>query len=154
MLNKSTSFVVVVLFATAFMNVGVPAVVAQGLRDGGAGNITPGNGGGIENPLGGGKNQTITDVLTKIIKWMLGLVGFLALIAIIIGGARMIMDFGNEEQVKKGKATVLWAVIGLAVVILSYAIINIVTSDILGAGSQREYDNAPVAPGDDQFKLK
>ena len=88
---------------------------------------------GISNPLGK-SDQTITDVLTGIIKWMLGLVGFLALIALIIAGGRMIIDFGNEEQVRKAKMTITWAVIGLLVVILSYAIINIVSTQILGAG--------------------
>lgn len=99
---------------------------------------------GITNPLGEGGSQTITDVLKKVINWMLGLVGFLALIALIIGGARMIMDFGNEEQVKKAKMTITWAVIGLLVVMLSYAIINIVVSDVLGGGQtksvQQQYD--------------
>lgn len=93
---------------------------------------------GIENPLGGGANQTITDVLKNVINWMLGLVGIVALIALITGGFRMIVDFGNEEQVKKAKLTILWAVIGLAVVILSYAIINIVVSDILGGNTPTE----------------
>ena len=88
---------------------------------------------GISNPLGK-SDQTITDVLTGIIKWMLGLVGFLALIALIIAGGRMIIDFGNEEQVRKAKMTITWAVIGLLVVILSYAIVNIVSTQILGAG--------------------
>ncbi len=98
----------------------------------GEGTVT--GGGGITNPLDGGPDQTITSVLTSVINWMLGLVAFLALIALIIGGGRMIINFGNEEQVKKAKTTILWAVIGLAVVILSYAIINIVVSDILGGG--------------------
>lgn len=92
------------------------------------------SGGGIKNPLSSGGSETVTDVLKRVINWMLGLVGFLALIALIIGGAQMIMDFGNEDRVQKAKVTITWAVIGLAVVILSYAIINIVTSNILGAG--------------------
>lgn len=108
---------------------------------------TSGSGGGITNPLGG-KDQTITDILVKVVNWMLGLVGIVALIALITGGARMIMDFGNEEQVHKGKTTILWAVIGLLVVILSYAIINIVTKEILGGSNsssltpQQRYDNS------------
>lgn len=105
---------------------------------GGSQTDTFGGSGGITNPLGS-KDQTITDLLVKVINWMLGLVGFIALIALITGGGRMIMDFGNEEQVKKGKTTILWAVIGLLVVILSYAIINIVTSEILGAPSSSTY---------------
>ncbi len=85
---------------------------------------------GIVNPL---EVETLGALLGKVINWMLGLVGFIALIALITGGARMIMDFGDEEQVKKGKTTIMWAVIGLLVVLLSYAIINIVTGEILGA---------------------
>lgn len=104
-----------------------------------------GGGSGITNPLSGGPDQTITSVLTGIIKWMLGLVGFLALIALIIGGGRMVIDFGNEEQVHKGKTTVMWAVIGLAVVILSYALLNIVVNEVLGGGaggsSNSSYDS-------------
>lgn len=105
-----------------------------------------GGGGGIENPLGGGDDQTITDVLTGIITWMLGLVGFLALIALIIGGGRMVIDFGNEEQVRKGKTTIMWAVVGLAVVILSYALLNIVVKEVLGGGTGSggsQYDSSP-----------
>lgn len=100
-------------------------------------------GSGIENPLGE-SSMNLTDVLKNVINWMLGLVGFAALIALIIGGFRMIVDFGNEEQVKKAKTTILWAVIGLAVVILSYAIINIVVSDILGgnAATGTPYDQS------------
>lgn len=122
-------FVCVAMLAVSMVYI---APLAQAQGDGGT-DIIGGSGGGITNPLQGSK--TITDVLKKVINWMLGLVGFLALIAIIIGGARMIIDFGNEDQVKKAKATILWAVIGLAVVILSYAIINIVTSEILGTGN-------------------
>jgi hypothetical protein len=113
----------------------LPSVSYADPNDGGGGRLGVGNAGGqgITNPLSGGADQTITDVLVKVVNWMLGLVGLLALIAIIIGGGRMIMDFGSEEQVHKGKTTILWAVIGLVVVILSYAIINIVATEILGA---------------------
>jgi hypothetical protein len=157
MQTRITSLTVVVLFATALLNASIPVAFAGPLSDGtdpleNEGSGLPGNqtmggssggGSGITNPLGDSGSETITDVLKKVINWMLGLVGFLALIALVIGGARMIIDFGNEDQVKKAKATILWAVIGLAVVILSYAIINIVTSEILGSGSGKPYDTAP-----------
>jgi hypothetical protein len=115
----------------------VNPVFAQGntVRDSGSGS-------GITNPLGGGQDQTITSVLSGVIKWMLGLVGFLALIALIVGGGRMIIDFGNEDQVRKAKMTITWAVIGLLVVMLSYAIVNIVTNEILGAGGNSSGNNS------------
>jgi len=93
---------------------------------------------GITNPLG--NIGTVSGLLAKIINYMLGLVGFIALIALITGGARMIMDFGSEEQVKKGKTTIMWAVIGLLVVMLSYVIINIVTGEILGGNTNAPYE--------------
>lgn len=117
------------------------AVVSPVYAQNNASTFPSGNAGGegIKNPLA---INTVSELLGKVINWMLGLVGFIALIALIVGGARMIMDFGNEEQVKKGKTTVLWAVIGLLVVILSYAIINIVTGEILGGeqSQSQEYD--------------
>ncbi|HSX24788.1 MAG TPA: pilin [Candidatus Andersenbacteria bacterium] len=123
--NKNFKFLIPVLFLSVCMLLAAHQVAADG----------------ITNPLGN-PDQTISDVLTNIIKWMLGLVGFLALIALIIGGGRMIMDFGNEEQVHKAKTTILWAVIGLLVVILSYAIVNIVTTEVLhtsgGSGTQNQ----------------
>lgn len=135
MVNKiiATALVGIMMCACA-----ITASPTLAQNPGGSQTDTFGGSGGITNPLGS-KDQTITDLLVKVINWMLGLVGFIALIALITGGARMIMDFGSEEQVKKGKTTIMWAVIGLLVVILSYAIINIVTSEILGAPSSSTY---------------
>ncbi len=146
--KKAINILIPTLFVVGYVAfIGIPVFAAN--NGGGVGNITAG--GGITNPLGGGPGQTITDVLVEIVNWMLGLVGIVALIALITGGARMIMDFGSEEQVKKGKATILWAVIGLLVVILSYAIINIVTSEILGGGTTQgattRYNDGQVVPG-------
>ncbi len=125
--NKLKSIVVSVFLVATVIVIAQP-VYAE-ISSGAIG----GSGGGITNPLEQGGITTVSGLLGKVINWMLGLVGFIALIALITGGARMIMDFGNEEQVKKGKTTILWAVIGLLVVILSYAIINIVAKEILGS---------------------
>ncbi|OGY37265.1 MAG: hypothetical protein A3E36_01100 [Candidatus Andersenbacteria bacterium RIFCSPHIGHO2_12_FULL_45_11b] len=129
--SKKFIFSFVALTAIFLCVIAVPEAYAAGSLGGGS---------GIKNPLSGGADQTIKDVLVLIIKWMLGLVGFLALIALIIGGGRMVIDFGNEEQVKKAKTTILWAVIGLAVVILSYAILNIVATEILQSGGGTTQD--------------
>ncbi len=134
MQNNVTTWLVVSMLIVFCTNVTVPVVFAQGAGGpGGTFNTSPA-GGGIKNPLEGSASS-ITDVLKKVINFMLGLVGTIALIALITAGARMIFGFVDEDQVKKAKTTILWAVIGLAVVILSYAIINIVTGEILGGGS-------------------
>lgn len=90
--------------------------------------------GGITNPLAGPQGATsIEGVFINITKWLLGIVAILALLALIVGGARMILSFGNESGVASAKKIIWWAVVGLAVVVASYAIIALVISDILGA---------------------
>jgi len=87
---------------------------------------------GIENPI---ESETITEILITITKWILGLVAILALLSLIVGGTWMILAFGREDSVKKAKQIIFWAIVGLIVVIASYAIINIVVYDFLGVVS-------------------
>ena len=60
----------------------------------------------------------------RIIKFMLGIVGSLALLMFVIGGAQWMLSGGNQAMVKKGRDTLVWAAIGMAVVIGSYAILT------------------------------
>lgn len=85
---------------------------------------------GFNNPLGTGVT-TVSGLLTKIIKWILGISAFLAMLALVVGGVRLIISFGNPSGVSAAKNNILWAVIGIAVIMLSYAIITLV-SDLLG----------------------
>ncbi len=88
-----------------------------------------GGDGGISNPLG--TTRTISDVLINFTKWLLGIAGVIALLALIVGGVRMILAFGREDMVASSKKIIYWAIIGLVVIVASYAIINIVVNDIL-----------------------
>jgi len=78
---------------------------------------------GFTNPLGVTKPE---DFLGNIIKFLLGLVGSLALIAIIWGGIVYITSIGDDSRIKHAKSVITWAVVGLAVVILAYTIIQTV----------------------------
>jgi len=61
----------------------------------------------------------------------LGLTGVLALIAFIYGGGLWLISAGNEDLIKKGRTSMLWAVIGIAVVFSSYAVLTLIF-EILG----------------------
>ena len=95
----------------------------------------PGGGGGvannniIKNPL---QTTTITGVLVLAVRWLLGLVGILALLALIVGGVYYITSFGNDQRIQTAKKIITWAIIGLAIVILSFGIIQILARDVLG----------------------
>lgn len=84
----------------------------------------------IDNPIP--KVTSISELIIRITQWLLGLVGILALLALVVGGIRIIGAFGDEEKVRKGKTIIYWAVAGLVVVFLAYAVI-ITLSRTLGA---------------------
>jgi cytochrome bd-type quinol oxidase subunit 2 len=66
-------------------------------------------------------------LLTQIINWALGLVGLIAVIMLIYGGFRYLTAAGNDESVSKAKNTIMYALIGIVIIILSYAIVSTIT---------------------------
>jgi hypothetical protein len=60
---------------------------------------------------------------TQTIQWALGLLGLVAVVMIIFGGFMWMTSAGNEQRVTKGKEILQWAVIGLVVILLSWAIV-------------------------------
>ncbi len=75
---------------------------------------------------------TLKQLAFNIINWLLGAAGMVALLFLLIGGIQMLMSGGNPEQIKKGKATLSNALLGLGIVFGSYLIINIVVSQLTG----------------------
>ena len=79
---------------------------------------------GDEN-LPGGETDFRTLVLT-IITYFLGFLGLLAVIMIIYGGITYVTSAGNDEAVGKAKKIILYSVIGIVVILLSFVIVNAV----------------------------
>lgn len=52
--------------------------------------------------------------------------GGVSVIMIIVGGIRMAAAQGDPGNVKAGKQTIMWSVVGVAVAMFSYTIINFV----------------------------
>lgn len=65
---------------------------------------------------------------TTIISTLLGFAGIVAVIFIIIGGYYWMTARGNDAQAIKARKTLTNAIIGLIIVILSYMIIQVVTT--------------------------
>lgn len=66
--------------------------------------------------------------ITKIVNILLFLLGVVAVIAIIVGGIMYAVSSGDAGRAKAAKDTIMYAVIGLIVAILAYAIVNFVIS--------------------------
>ena len=68
----------------------------------------------------------VTVVIPFLTKVFIGFAGSFALISFVYGGFLYVVTFGDEGQVEKGKKIMIWAAVGLGIVMLSYAIVTIV----------------------------
>ncbi|MCH7759517.1 hypothetical protein IID20_04120 [Patescibacteria group bacterium] len=82
----------------------------------------------LDDPLGG---RDIPELAGDIIGYILGLVGVLALVMFIYGGILWMTSAGSAEKIKKGKDTIVWAVLGLALIFFSYAMVEFILKALL-----------------------
>ena len=90
-----------------------------------------GTGPSLSNPL---KFDSIPEVLKAIGNFIFALGIPLASVFILIGAFQFMTAGGSEERIRKGKKTLLWAIIGLMIILLTNAIISII-QDVLCDGS-------------------
>ncbi len=63
-------------------------------------------------------------IFTTIINTLLFIIGALSVVMLIIGGIRYTVSGGTAAQVTAAKNTIMYALIGLVVAFLAYAIVN------------------------------
>lgn len=76
--------------------------------------------------------ENATGILKTVINWLLSLVAILALAALIIGGILYIVSIGDEKMAAKAKKAIMYAIIGLIVVGMSFAIITTIETFLTG----------------------
>jgi len=64
--------------------------------------------------------------VVKVVEAILKLMALVATIVIIIAGIRMLISQGDESAVEKAKKAIIWAILGLIVILIAGAIVNIV----------------------------
>ena len=69
-------------------------------------------------------------IFTTIINVMLFIIGVLSVIMLIYGGIQYTLSSGDSGKVNNAKNTILYAIVGLIIAILSYAIVNFVLSSL------------------------
>jgi hypothetical protein len=91
-------------------------------------------GGGFwDNPQGGAPptvaaQGTLGQNITTIINYFLGLLGLIAVAFLIYAGILMVTAGGNDEQVTKARKIIMYAVIGIVIILLSYTVVTFVSS--------------------------
>ncbi len=77
----------------------------------------------LGNPL---QNNTtdVTVIIGIIIKGVLGVIGSVALFMMVWGGFQWFVSAGNQEKIKSGTNTMVWAAIGVVLVFSSYLLLT------------------------------
>ncbi len=75
---------------------------------------------------GNGQPDDLQTQITTITNTLLLVVGIAAVIMLIVGGFQYIFSSGDQARVGSAKNTILYAIIGIVVALLAYAIVNFV----------------------------
>lgn len=67
--------------------------------------------------------QDLETVFQSVITWIAIIGGFLAFIALIIGGFKYIVARGDPKAISGAQSTITWAIIGLALIIIAWLIL-------------------------------
>lgn len=72
------------------------------------------------------KGKTLLGVGYGFINFLLGLIVIAAVVVIVIAGFRMVAGGGNPSQIAQAKKAIVWAIVGLVVAFMSFAIVQII----------------------------
>ncbi|MBI4433441.1 hypothetical protein HY632_01590 [Candidatus Uhrbacteria bacterium] len=79
--------------------------------------------------------RDVREVIARIINVAMGLLGIVAVVIILAGGFMWMTAGGAEEKVAKAKKLIFQGIIGLAVILTSYAIARFVIDQLVTATS-------------------
>lgn len=94
-------------------------------------------GGGLAIPTGDVKisssiaqDRSFAENVTTMVNYFIGFLGFLATIAFVYAGILWVLSGGSEEMITKAKKIMIYAGLGLIVVMLSYSVVGFITSSV------------------------
>ncbi|OGJ48926.1 hypothetical protein A2344_03290 [Candidatus Peregrinibacteria bacterium RIFOXYB12_FULL_41_12] len=99
--------------------------------------------GSFEAPDASGYDSGLTkatsarEFILNVTNFALSFLGLVAVVVIIYGGFLYVTAAGEEEKSGKGKKAVMYAIIGIIIVLASYAIVNTLIGEAAGGGEDR-----------------
>ena len=88
---------------------------------------------GVCFPLNTGLAETsVTDIVVNLMKWVLYLFGFLAIIAFAVSGIQYLVAAGNMNQIETAKRNMKFSILGVIVALSGLVIILAVDALLKG----------------------
>ena len=104
----------------------------EGSGGGGGGGVATGNAQSGVSKVNPGAATDLYPMIQLILNMVFTIIGVVAVIMIVIGGVNYTTSQGDSAKVQKAKNTIMYGIIGLVIVLLSFAIVNFVLSGLLG----------------------
>lgn len=93
-----------------------------------------------------GANGSLLPLVRTVVNTLLLITGALAVVMIVLGGMKYVTSRGDSTEVASAKNTILYAVIGLVVALLAYAVVDFVIDRFQAPGSGRTGGTQQQAP--------
>ena len=91
----------------------------------------------LTNPLG---TTSIPNIIGRIIRGLLGIVGSVALLMFVYGGFTLLTSGGSSDKVKKGKDILVWATIGIVFIFISFLSVNFIINSLTGLSDEEKIE--------------
>ena len=69
-------------------------------------------------------------IFKKVVNIMLFVIGAVAVIMLIYGGVKYVTSGGAQDKVAEAKNTILYAIVGIVVALLAFAVVNFVVTGL------------------------
>jgi len=79
---------------------------------------------------------SVTGIVSNIMTWMLGIVGFLGIIGFAISGILYLTAAGDEDRIATAKRAMTWSIVGVIVALLGVVIIKAANNMLGGEDSE------------------
>lgn len=89
--------------------------------------INPGDSPELISGATGGEGS-LRGLILRIINYFLGFLGILAVVMVIYGGITYVTAAGKDEALQNAKKIIMYSLIGIIVILLSFAVVNTVLS--------------------------
>lgn len=81
---------------------------------------------GSQKITGVSTSRDLKGEITRIINYGLGFAGLVAVIFLIYGGVQYIIAGGDQDTMDKAKNTIIYAIIGLVIILLAFVVVSAV----------------------------
>ena len=124
-LAKAFAIIGLSIMAIMMMSIAIPAFAQQAPATGGSGFISDSDNIPLVSQATGGAGDARSLIL-KVLNNVLTYLGVICVIMVIYGGFMYVTSAGEEDKAKKGRTIIMYAGIGIIIILVSFALVRTV----------------------------